>query len=294
MTTERLFSESYLRRLESLALVFRRLAATQTQGERRSSRRGHSVEFADFRPYALGDDIRRIDWNAYARLEKLFVKLFVEEQEITINLLIDNSPSMDWGEPNKFEYAIRTAASLGYIGLVNLDRVRVQAMYSSGERAPSLKPVRGKRSALTLFNYLQSLAPAKPEGLIENSVVEPLKQDHGIVFVFSDLFGDHWQNLVNRVSSLGNAVALFHILSPDEIEPTLSGDFSLVDRENQAEVEVTADFETLRQYRKIFTAWQTQWQQFCAARDVAYIPVTTTIAIEELMFSTLPTQGVLV
>lgn len=294
MIAARLFSETYLRRLENLALVFRRLAATQTQGERRSSRRGHSVEFADFRPYTLGDDFRRIDWNAYARLEKLFVKLFVEEQEITINLLVDNSPSMDWGEPTKLEYAIRTAASLGYIGLVNLDCVRAQTMYSSRRRVSILKPVRGKRSALTLFNYLQSIEPAEPEGLTENSIIDPLKQDHGIVFVFSDLFGDHWQNLINRLCSQGNAVALIHLLSPDEIEPTLSGDFRLIDRENQAEVEVTADFETLRQYQRIFTAWQSQWQQYCSARDVAYIPVTTTTAIEELMFSKLPTQGVLI
>ena len=95
------------------------------QGERRSSRRGQSVEFSDFRPYSLGDDFRRIDWNAYARLERLFIKLFVAEEDTTLHLLVDSTRSMDWGEPNKLRYAIQAAGALGYIALVGLDRVTV-------------------------------------------------------------------------------------------------------------------------------------------------------------------------
>ncbi len=155
---EHFFSELFLRRLESLALQFRSLAKSQMQGERRSARRGHSIEFADFRPYSLGDDFRRIDWNAYARLERLFIKLYIAEEEITLHLLLDNSPSMDWGEPNKLGYATRAAAALGYIGLVGLDQVTASALFSSYGRPSHFPPVRGKRSALRLFAFLQSMS----------------------------------------------------------------------------------------------------------------------------------------
>jgi uncharacterized protein (DUF58 family) len=110
-----LFDEAFLRKLERIAILSKRAAAGQLQGERRSSKRGQSVEFADFRPYSSGDDFRRIDWNAYARLERFFIKLFIEEEDLTVHLLVDTSKSMDWGNPNKLEYAIRSAGALGYI-----------------------------------------------------------------------------------------------------------------------------------------------------------------------------------
>jgi hypothetical protein len=106
------------------------MPAGQTQGERRSPKRGQSVEFSDFRPYVAGDDFRRIDWNAYARLERFFIKLFVEEEDLAVHLLVDASRSMDWGEPNKLWYATRVAGALGYIALAGLDRVTVTAMGS--------------------------------------------------------------------------------------------------------------------------------------------------------------------
>src|SRR5512139_2126616 len=107
--SERFFSEDFLRRLERLALLARHASAGQMQGERRSPKRGQSVEFSDFRPYVAGDDFRRIDWNAYARLERFFIKLFVEEEDLTVHMLVDTSRSMNWGEPNKLWYATRVA-----------------------------------------------------------------------------------------------------------------------------------------------------------------------------------------
>ena len=111
-----LFDEAFLYKLERLSILSRRAMAGQLQGERRSPKRGQSVEFADFRPYTPGDDFRRIDWNAYARLERFFLKLFVEEEDLTVHLLVDTSRSMDWGQPNKLWYAVRAAGALGYIG----------------------------------------------------------------------------------------------------------------------------------------------------------------------------------
>jgi len=118
-----LLEPKFLAQLDRLSLVSRRLRAGQIQGERRSPNRGGSVEFADFRTYAPGDDFRQIDWNAYARLERLFVKLFVAEEDLTVHLLLDASQSMAWGEPDKWRFGRRLAAALGYVALVGLDRV---------------------------------------------------------------------------------------------------------------------------------------------------------------------------
>jgi len=299
-----MFSESFLRRLERLALIFRNAAKSQMLGERRSSRRGQSVEFSDFRPYTLGDDFRRIDWNAYARLERLFLKLFVEEEEITLQLLIDNSLSMDWGEPNKLEYAVRAAAALGYIALVGLDRVSVSALYKQDREANIyFPPVRGKGSTLQFFSSLQTISPAaRPitAGNIITSTIPNIKSP-GMVILFSDLMADQWQPAASLLRSLGHEISIIHILSPDEIAPELSGDFALLDSEtdsgsdmgSKSIVEITADYETLQQYRTNLTAWQEDWRRYCTARQIAYLPVSTSLPLEDLLFAWMPARGVL-
>jgi len=143
MSRDRLFDEAFLRKLERLAILSRRAMAGQLQGERRSPKRGQSVEFADFRPYAQGDDFRRIDWNAYARLERFFIKLFIEEEDLTVHLLVDTSRSMDWGQPNKLWYAVRAAGALGYVALAGLDRVTVTA-FGRSEAAGCRNRCRGR------------------------------------------------------------------------------------------------------------------------------------------------------
>jgi uncharacterized protein (DUF58 family) len=303
-----MFSESFLRRLEKLALIFRNAAKGQMSGERRSSRRGQSVEFSDFRPYTLGDDFRRIDWNAYARLERLFLKLFVEEEEITLHLLVDNSKSMDWGEPNKLEYAVRAAAAMGYIALVGLDRVSVSALYKQdGDSNLHFAPVRGKVSTLRLFSSLQGITPA-PKPISSGSIITstvPNIQSPGMVIVFSDLMGDQWQPAASQLRSLGHEISIIHILSPEEIAPELSGDFALLDSETDAEIrsekgsktisqiEITADYETLQRYKMNLIAWQDDWRKFCTARQIAYVPVSTSVPLEDLLFAWMPARGIL-
>src|SRR3712207_3527993 len=122
------FDEAFLRQLERLQLLMKKPVRGGLKGGRRSVKRGQSVEFADYRDYTLGDDLRQLDWNVYARLERLFVKLFVEEEDVTVTLLIDASRSMASGRPQKLLFAKRAAAALGYIGLASEDRVAVSAL----------------------------------------------------------------------------------------------------------------------------------------------------------------------
>src|SRR5262245_17554223 len=139
-----LLSSDFLRRLEALELVSRKFLAGRMKGDRLSKRKGRGSEFADFRPYTVGDDLRFLDWNLFGRLEKLFLRLFLEEEDLHVYLLVDNSRSMEFGTPTKLRYAKQVAAALGFVGLVNLDRVTIDAI-GSKEPARSLQ-YRGRPS----------------------------------------------------------------------------------------------------------------------------------------------------
>ncbi|MEZ4658873.1 MAG: DUF58 domain-containing protein [Caldilineaceae bacterium] len=287
-----LFTEPFLRKLDRLAILSRRALAGQLQGERRSPKRGQSVEFADFRPYAPGDDFRRIDWNAYARLERFFIKLFVEEEDLTVHLLLDASQSMDWGEPNKLQYAVRVAGALGYIALAGLDRVTVTAL---GRNDAQLSPRRGKQQAWPLFNFLQAIAPAGATDLAANlRAYAAAARRPGPLLLLSDLMDDGWAAGLNALAAKGFEVTVLHLLAPQEVNPQLAGDLKLLDAETAAAVEITADFDLLERYGQNLRDWQAEVGRFCAARAMHYIPVQTSIPFEELLFAILRRRGVLV
>jgi uncharacterized protein (DUF58 family) len=290
-----LFDESTLRRLERLAILSRRAMAGQLQGERQSPKRGQSVEFADFRPYSPGDDFRRIDWNAYARMERFFVKLFVEEEDLTVHVIIDASHSMDWGEPNKLWYALRAAGALGYVALAGLDRVTVKMLAGgTGTEDAYLSARRGKQQALSLFSFLQAQrgggrTDLGPRLFRYAATATP----PGPLLLLSDLLDEGWKEGLRALAARGFEITVLHILSPDEVRPELTGDLKLVDIETGAEVEVTADYQTLRRYHDHLTAWRTEIRLFCGARGMHYVPVETSVPFEDLLFALLRRQGVL-
>jgi uncharacterized protein (DUF58 family) len=298
MKRDSLFDETFLHKLERLAILSRRAVAGQLQGERRSPKRGQSVEFADFRPYAPGDDIRRIDWNAYARLERFFVKLFVEEQDMTVHLLVDTSRSMDWGEPNKLWFALRAAGALGYVALVGLDRVTVTALGGQTEEGNGDKryfaPHRGKGQALALFAFLRTLSASGATDLTQRlRAYAAAATQPGPLLLFSDLLDEGWSGGLSALASRGFEVTVMHILSPDEMTPPLSGDLKLLDVETGSEVEITADYDLLSRYRESLAAWQQEVRGFCGKRGMHYVPVDTSVPFEELFLAVLRRRGVL-
>src|SRR5438552_1345744 len=153
-----LLAPEFLRRLETLELVSKKIRAGRMKGDRLSKRKGRGSEFADFRQYAVGDDLRFLDWNLFARLERLFVRLFLEEEDLHVHLLLDVSRSMDFGTPTKLLQAKRVAAALGFIGLVNLDRVAVWAFADKPVSSPVL---RGRANLPRLLNFLDNLEPGE-------------------------------------------------------------------------------------------------------------------------------------
>src|SRR5437868_7804659 len=151
-TTKPLLDAQFLARLEQLELVSKKIFLGRMKGERRSKRKGQSVEFADYRNYVIGDDLRFLDWNLFARLDRLFLRLFMEEEDLHFSILIDNSLSMDFGSPTKLHYAKQVAAALGFIGLVNMDRVVIEAF--NDRLTQSMPAARGKRSFWRVLDFL--------------------------------------------------------------------------------------------------------------------------------------------
>src|SRR5205823_1898744 len=160
---QQLLDPQFLARLEQLELVSRKIFLGRMKGERRSKRKGQSVEFADYRNYVVGDDLRFLDWNLLARLDKLFIRLFLEEEDLHFFILIDNSLSMDFGTPSKLHYAKQVAAALGFIGLVNMDRVVIEAF--NDRLIQSMPAARGRRSLWRLLDFLANVEPAGPSRL---------------------------------------------------------------------------------------------------------------------------------
>jgi uncharacterized protein (DUF58 family) len=289
---EPLFDSAFLRKLDRLALLTRRAMAGDMQGDRRSPRRGSSVEFADFRSYVAGDDIRQIDWNLYARMERFYLKLFVAEEELTIHLLVDNTASMDWGEPNKFLYARRAAGAFGYIALSSLDRVTVTAFADGAMR--QMPGVRGKRGALPLFDFLQKLPVGQGGSLLTNCrrYIQTAR-NAGPLLLCSDLMDDGWQDALRALSSRPFEITILHILAPQEVRPALDGDFRLMDAEGGSPVEITADLDALQRYQESLNAWRAEIESFCNGRGINYIFVNTATPVEEFVLSNLRKRGVL-
>jgi uncharacterized protein (DUF58 family) len=281
-----LFDEAFLRRLEQLELASRRLTAGRMKGERRSVRRGQSVEFADYRNYSAGDDLRQLDWNVYARLERLFVKLFVEEEDVTVHLLVDASRSMDFGDPNKLDFARRAAGALGYMGLASMDRVSV-AFLGDGHATP-LRPMRGKRRAFELFEFLSSPRPERHTGLTA-AAREYAGRLRGLgpLVLISDLMDPGYLDALRDLAGTRCQLSVLHVLAPEELDPVVPPDARLVDRETDAGIEVTGDDDLVERYRTRLTEWQAEIAQFVGRRGGAYVAVSSDLDIADLLFDVL-------
>jgi uncharacterized protein (DUF58 family) len=281
-----LFDEAFLRRLEQLELASRRMTAGRMKGERRSVRRGQSVEFADYRNYAAGDDLRQLDWNAYARLEKLFVKLFVEEEDVTVHVLVDASRSMDHGEPNKLDAARRAAAALAYLGLASMDRVSV-AFLGDGT-ASMLRPMRGKRRAMELFAFLSAPRTERLTGLAAAARAYASRmRGSGPLLLISDLMDPGYLDALRDLAGTRSQLSVLHMLAPDELEPDVPPDARLVDNETGHGVEVSGDDDLVDRYRARLAEWQAEISGFVSRRGGAYVPVPSDLDLADLLFDVL-------
>jgi uncharacterized protein (DUF58 family) len=287
------FDEAFLRQLERLLLIMRAPVRGGLKGGRRSVKRGQSVEFADYRDYALGDDLRQLDWNVYARLERLFVKLFIEEEDVTVTLLVDASASMATGHPEKLLFAKRAAAALGYIGLASEDRVVVSML--AGRVARRRAGLRGSSRVFRLLADLSAIAPADGPTDLVAAARHAAAQLHGrgVVVLLSDLLDPAADRIIRELAATGSELIVLHILSPDELDPPLEGDLRLVDTETGDGVDVTVDLPTIDAYRERLAAWKAGFADLAAKRQATYVDLSSDVHLAELMFAELRRRRVL-
>jgi uncharacterized protein (DUF58 family) len=298
-TPQTLLDGALARRLERLTLVSRKRVMAQGQGDRRSLRKGSSLEFADYRHYVEGDDPTRVDWNIYSRTDTLFVRLYDEEEVLNVHLLVDASRSMDWGEPSKLRYARRVAAALGYVALNASNRLFVWPL---GASSTSYGPAWGRGRAGAMLNFVEEFRPSQTSTPVvygqtappdlEQSLATFTSRAAGLVVLISDLLSPSWQKALSKLAARGGEVVVLHTLSPQELRPTLGGDVRLIDRESGAAVSVTLNNDAIRLYGQRLEEWRRTIESFCARYGMGYVPIDTSVPIESLLFDTLRRRGV--
>jgi uncharacterized protein (DUF58 family) len=293
-----MLSEAFLRQLRMLALNVPRRRIGTTTGERRSLKRGRSVEFADYRNYTPGDDPRRVDWNVYARSERPVIKLYEDEEDVAIHLLLDQSASMHWtpddtSGPSKADSSADIALALLYVAMAAGDKVSI---FTSNGR--QFGPKRGLAAFAEAAAFLEANRGAQHDKkLALNAWLKAyaLRARTGLCILFSDLFDDAgFADGFNALGARGIDVNVLHVLSPDEIDPQLTGDIRLKDVETDAEQDLSIDDIVMNQYRQRLNAWSAEIETQCQRRGGRYHRVDTSIPLEQLVLRDLRAGGWLI
>lgn len=288
-----LLSPEFMARLDALDVFSRKILQSRPQGQRRSKRRGQSIEFADHRRYVAGDDLRFVDWNIYGRLGQLFLKLFLEEQDLTVHILVDASESMAFGDPAKSLSAARLAAALGYVSLVNNNRLTVSTFADGivGQQAN----MRGRGELNRLVELLLALECAG-QSRFERSCRQAatMRTGTGLMIVLSDfLFKEGYDAGIRRLIGRQYDLYALQILSPQELSPEFGGDLRLVDVEDGNEAEVTVSGALLDYYKRNLRAYCGELKQFCRRRGATFVQACSADPVESLVLNYLRRVGLL-
>jgi uncharacterized protein (DUF58 family) len=286
-----LLDPEFLHKLEQLELVSRRIFVGRMKGERKSKRRGSSVEFAEHRNYTFGDDLRHIDWNVYGRLDKLFLKLFLEEEDLHVYTLLDTSLSMDFGNPTKLRYGKQVAAALSFIGLVNHDRVLVDTFSARLEQG--LHGIRGRSQMWRVVQYLDHLEATGQSDLTTAAREFAIRHaGKGVVVVISDFLDKHgYQDALRYLLARNMDIFVIHILSREEVEPELVGDLRLVDCEDDEIAEITISAPLLKRYKDNLNAFVGSLKEWCTQRGITYIFTNNQFPFDKLILNYLRQRG---
>jgi hypothetical protein len=320
-TVEELITPQLCAALDRLDLSSRKVFAGKLQGERRSKARGRSVEFEDYRQYVPGDDLRHVDWNVFARLDRFFIKIFLEEQDLALHVAIDASASMDAGNPNKLMQAQRVAMALAYLGLVNNNRVVVWVFDEGGVRY--LPPVRGRTGVQTVARFLldqvftdrigggaggrkaadDCVGPTVPT-TFTNALrrIAQTRTGKGVFVLLSDLLVPEGYEQGLAMLSGGWDTTVMQVLAPGEIDPATEldggggriviGDLRLTDAETGRAAEVTVNSELLKRYLARFEQYQDKLRQHLAARGMTHVVVRSDADVAGLLLGDLRRRGV--
>lgn len=286
-----MFDADFLRKLEYLDVVARKILQGRIRAERMSTKRGTSVEFEDYRSYAPGDDLRYLDWNVYGRLEEFVLKLYREEENLHLTVLLDCSRSMAFGQPDKFLFARQVAAALAYIGMSNLDDANVQAF--SNDLDQGVARLRGKGKVKVLFPFLTELAfGAETDMRRAFRRYIALERRRGVVVVVSDLYDrDGVIPALRYLKGRRHEVFVIHVMDQTEVDPPIRGDLRLVDSETQAWKDITVTDALRTRYKQAFEGHAQAVETYCRSAEVGYVRAMTDVPFEALVLKILKRGG---
>ncbi|MCL2723365.1 MAG: DUF58 domain-containing protein [Polyangiaceae bacterium] len=278
-----LFDDDFQRKLETLALLSKRVFAGRMRAERRTKKSGSGIEFADHRDYQAGDDFRYLDWNVYQRFDRLLVRLYEEEEDLAIYFIVDASRSMGFGNGKKLKYAKRVCAALSYVGLANLDRVSIT---STADKITDRMPAtRGKARIFKVLRFLRELEAAGQTNL-EDAMKAFVAQNkrRGLVVLVSDLYDPHgFERGINVLRYNKFDPFVVHVTDEGDAKPKLAGDVLLYDCETGDEREVTVTAKVLDRFAHAYRDYLAEIERFCASKQVPCIRADVSVPFDELI-----------
>ena len=290
--------DKFFSRLETLSFNLKSNLAGYFGGKHLVNTYGQTVEFADYRDYQLGDDIRRIDWNLYSRFEKYFIKLFTDERQMQVQLFIDCSASMGKNKPEKSSYATVAAAALGYLAVHNMDKVSFHLM--KGDRAENpFGTIVGKSSFFRAIKSLEEVAFDEDTDIEACITKTDVSAGNGLSVIISDFFTDSdWKKAVDYLLFKKRQVLLMQVLMPEELDPSYDGRVNLIDSESEdvldgKNMRIKINKGLQAAYQEALKTFVGDIEDFCKKRDVGYVMLNTDTPIEKVLFSELFKTGML-
>ncbi len=286
-----LFENATLSRLERLRLAPVHRLTNRSRGEHLAGKGGTSTEFHDYRDYSAGDDVRYVDWNIFARIQRPYLKLYRHEEEMHVVIILDASASMRYGD--KFQRARQLAASFAIMALLNLEKMSLYVCQHAGKAPLLLPPCSGRMSLRRVLDFLEEL-PVGGDYPIDLAVEDVLKQHRGrgVALVLSDFFTfGNLERPLNHLFSAGLEVHALQLLSPDELSPDLTGDVRFVDCETMQTLDVSSAGDLLGIYHEHLTALQDDLATLCRQRNGRCLTIDVSQSIETVLFDTLRRKG---
>lgn len=287
---DKVFDKEFFSKLENMSIKIASLANSGDSGVRRSKAKGTSVEFSDFREYNVGDDIRRVDWNAYGRFEKLFVKLFVEEKEAMINIFIDCSNSMASGDIKKKKLTLQISAALAYLALNNQDKVNINLMTDDGvksERFSTISSFQRMTGFMEKYEFKGSIN-------IKESLKKFKFNKRGLTIIISDFLNkENIEESIRFLKYNHEQILLINVLSEDELKPKVNGEVTLVDSESNEKIKVTVTSKIIENYKKALKSFTKNLVDVSKKYGGTFIQVSSDSSLEEVIFEKLAKEGVL-
>lgn len=293
-------NDGFFSRLETLSLNLKSNLAGYFGGKHSVKTYGQTVEFADFREYELGDDIRRIDWNLYSRFEKYFLRLFTDERQMQVQIFLDCSASMGRDEPKKAAYTVATCAALGFLAVQSMDKLTFNFMKGTSSEN-HFGTIVGKNAFFRAIGSLENISFDGVEADIEKCIIgcPDTGDNNGITVIISDFMTDsNWKKAVDYLCYKKRQVLLLQILTPEETDPAYDGRLNLVDSEaldltDEKNLKLRITRSMQQAYRDAFKDFIEEIRLFCSQRGVGYVSVSTDTAIERVLFGKLLKAGIM-